>query len=62
MTLPKLYLRRREERRIAAGHPWVFSNEVATERSPLAGFAPGEFANVHAHPTSIPIRSSAHVW
>ncbi|MDX1431419.1 MAG: class I SAM-dependent rRNA methyltransferase [Gammaproteobacteria bacterium] len=49
MTLAKLILRRREERRVQAGHPWVFSNEVATDRTPLTGFTPGEFVNVLTH-------------
>ena len=37
MEIPLLYLKRREERRLRAGHPWVFSNEVDVERSPLSG-------------------------
>ena len=41
MTLPNLYLRRRRERRVQLGHPWVFSNEVAIERSPLTGLEAG---------------------
>ncbi len=40
--LPPLYLKKQEERRIRAGHLWVFSNEVDTGRSPLARFMPGE--------------------
>lgn len=49
MQLPPLYLKRREERRIQAGHPWVFSNEVDVERSPLSGFEPGAQATVVSH-------------
>jgi len=41
-----LYLKRREERRVRAGHPWVFSNEVDVERSPLGAFEPGELADL----------------
>jgi len=40
--LPPLYLKRGEERRLAAGHLWVFSNEIDAARSPLVGFAPGD--------------------
>jgi 23S rRNA (cytosine1962-C5)-methyltransferase len=36
-----LRLKRGEERRLAAGHLWVFSNEVDTERTPLGNFVPG---------------------
>lgn len=39
--LPELRLRRGEDRRLRAGHLWVFSNEVDTAATPLAGFEPG---------------------
>jgi len=41
-TYPPLYLRKGEERRLRAGHLWVFSNEVDVQRSPLDGFAAGD--------------------
>jgi 23S rRNA (cytosine1962-C5)-methyltransferase len=44
--LPELRLKPREDRRIAAGHLWIFSNEVDTARTPLAGFAPGAACRV----------------
>jgi 23S rRNA (cytosine1962-C5)-methyltransferase len=44
-----LLLKRGEERRLAAGHPWVFSNEVETERTPLSGFVPGALAELRTH-------------
>ena len=49
MSLPSLYLRRRQERRVQLGHPWVFSNEVAIERSPLTAFEAGDCVNVLSH-------------
>jgi len=49
MSLANLYLRRRQERRVQQGHPWVFSNEVAIERSPLTSFTAGECVNVLSH-------------
>jgi len=36
-----LRLRRREERRVLAGHDWVFSNEIDTAATPLKGLEPG---------------------
>lgn len=48
-ALRPLYLRKGEDRRIRRGHPWVFSNEVDVERSPLTGFAPGEAAALCSH-------------
>jgi len=45
-ALPELRLRHREDRRLAAGHLWVFSNEVDTARTPLTAFAPGSVARV----------------
>jgi len=41
-ALPPLYLKKQEERRIRAGHLWVFSNEIDASRSPLATFATGQ--------------------
>lgn len=43
---PVLRLRKGEERRLRAGHLWIFSNEIDTAASPLAGFAPGELVQV----------------
>ncbi|HVS76518.1 MAG TPA: class I SAM-dependent rRNA methyltransferase [Steroidobacteraceae bacterium] len=39
-------LKRGEERRIASGHLWVFSNEIDSDATPLAAFAPGDLAQV----------------
>ena len=47
--LPVIYLRRREERRVRLGHPWVFRNEVDVERSPLTALPAGETVLVCAH-------------
>ena len=41
LALPELRLKPREGRRLSAGHLWVFSNEVDTERTPITSFAPG---------------------
>jgi 23S rRNA (cytosine1962-C5)-methyltransferase len=42
MTLPVLYLKKNEDRRLRTGHLWVFSNEVDVARSPLPAFEPGQ--------------------
>jgi 23S rRNA (cytosine1962-C5)-methyltransferase len=44
-----LRLKRNEDRRLQAGHPWVFSNEVDTQQTPLPKFRPGELVRVLAH-------------
>jgi 23S rRNA (cytosine1962-C5)-methyltransferase len=46
MSLPPLRLRKNEDRRLRAGHLWVFSNEVDVERTPLTAFPPGEAVEV----------------
>ncbi|MFZ5491017.1 MAG: class I SAM-dependent rRNA methyltransferase [Pseudomonadota bacterium] len=46
MTLPALRLKRNEDRRLRAGHLWVFSNEVDIAATPLTGFAPGQLVTV----------------
>ncbi len=45
-ALPELRLRRGEDRRLRAGHPWIFSNEIDVAATPLAGFAPGQQVRV----------------
>ena len=44
----ELRLKRGEERRLAAGHLWVFSNEIDSDATPLAAFAPGDFAQIRS--------------
>jgi 23S rRNA (cytosine1962-C5)-methyltransferase len=46
-ALPILRLKRGEDRRLRAGHLWVFSNEVDIGATPLTGFASGAHARVH---------------
>jgi 23S rRNA (cytosine1962-C5)-methyltransferase len=48
-SLPALRLKRNEDRRLHAGHLWVFSNEVDTQQTPLGKFKPGELVRVLAH-------------
>jgi 23S rRNA (cytosine1962-C5)-methyltransferase len=45
-TLPELRLKRGEDRRLSAGHLWVFSNEVDTARTPLQSFQPGALCRI----------------
>jgi 23S rRNA (cytosine1962-C5)-methyltransferase len=44
-----LRLKKSEDRRLRAGHPWVYSNEVDTEATPLRLFEPGQPVVVEAH-------------
>jgi 23S rRNA (cytosine1962-C5)-methyltransferase len=46
LELPELRLKRGEDRRLAAGHLWVFSNEVDTARTPLTAFEPGALCRI----------------
>jgi len=41
-----LRLRRGEERRLRAGHLWIFSNEIDTSQTPLTSFEPGQLVTV----------------
>src|SRR5262245_32939928 len=45
-SLPELRLKHREDRRIAAGHLWIFSNEVDNDRTPLVRFGSGALCRV----------------
>ncbi len=44
--LPPLQLRRREDRRLRAGHLWIFSNEVDTAATPLTALRAGQLVRV----------------
>ncbi len=41
-----VFLKKGEDRRIRAGHLWVFSNEIDSKRSPVTDFGPGQVVNV----------------
>jgi 23S rRNA (cytosine1962-C5)-methyltransferase len=47
-TVPVLKLKRGEDRRIRGGHPWVFSNEVDNDATPLAKIEPGSTVRIHS--------------
>ncbi len=47
--MPVLRLKRNEDRRLHAGHLWIFSNEVDTAQTPLPKFTAGELVRVLAH-------------
>ncbi|HYW91744.1 MAG TPA: class I SAM-dependent rRNA methyltransferase [Gammaproteobacteria bacterium] len=49
MDLADLVLKKDEERRIRAGHLWVFSNEIDTARTGLQAFEPGQPVRIVAH-------------
>ena len=51
-ALPPLRLKKNEERRLKAGHLWVYSNEVDIDKTPLKDFTPGAAVSVedsHGH-------------
>jgi 23S rRNA (cytosine1962-C5)-methyltransferase len=48
IELPILRLKRDEDRRLSAGHLWVFSNEVNTTETPLTGFKAGDLCQVRS--------------
>ena len=48
MTLPSLRLKANADRRLRAGHLWVYSNEIDVAATPLNGFAAGDQAILEA--------------
>src|SRR5690242_14128695 len=48
MSLPPLILRKNEDRRLRAGHLWVFSNEVDIARTPLKAYQPGDLVEIQS--------------
>lgn len=49
MKTRTLRLKKDQERRLLAGHCWVYSNEVDTEATPLKGFEAGEAVEIVSH-------------
>jgi len=49
MDYRPLQLRKDEDRRLRAGHLWVFSNEVDVARTPLVDLEPGAAVTILAH-------------
>ena len=45
-ALPELRLKKNEDRRLRAGHAWVYSNEVDTKKTPLKEFSAGQWCHV----------------
>lgn len=46
--LPALALKKNEDRRLKAGHLWIFSNEVDTAKTPLTALEPGQLVDIQA--------------
>jgi 23S rRNA (cytosine1962-C5)-methyltransferase len=47
-NFPVLILKRNEQRRLDAGHLWVYSNEVDARKTPLSGFEPGSLVAIQS--------------
>lgn len=53
MSLKTLRLKKNEDRRLRAGHVWIYSNEIDTKATPLSGFSAGEEVFVEAFDKTI---------
>jgi len=49
MNAPDLRLKKDQERRLLAGHCWIYSNEVDTQATPLKAFEPGQPVQILSH-------------
>lgn len=49
VDFPVIKLRKDEDRRIRAGHLWIFSNEIDVAVTPIAKMLPGTMVSVHTH-------------
>lgn len=47
--MKSIFLNKKISRRIEAGHPWIFGNEVNTGKALDAAAKPGEIVNVYTH-------------
>lgn len=46
LNLPRLRLKKSEDKRLRAGHLWVYSNEIDTQVTPLKKFSAGECVTI----------------
>ncbi|TVO76620.1 class I SAM-dependent rRNA methyltransferase [Sedimenticola selenatireducens] len=46
MTFAPLRLKKNEDRRLRAGHCWIYSNEIDTAVTPLQGMEPGQLVEI----------------
>lgn len=46
MSYPSLLLKKDEERRLRAGHLWIYSNEIDITKTPLKAFMPGDLVRI----------------
>lgn len=49
MQYTHIQLKKNEDRRIRAGHLWIYSNEINTSTTPLNQFTPGQLVNIFDH-------------
>lgn len=49
MTTPQLRLNRNQDRRLRAGHCWIYSNEVDIKVTPLKDLVPGQAVDIVNH-------------
>lgn len=49
MSVPQLRLNKNQDRRLRAGHCWIYSNEVDTKASPLKDLEPGQAVDIVNH-------------
>lgn len=47
--LPVIRLKKNEDRRLRAGHLWVYSNEIDVKSTPLKNLIPGQEVRIEAH-------------
>jgi len=52
-NLPHIQLKKGEDRRIRAGHPWIYSNEIDTSITPLKNFLKGQDVIIEAYDNSL---------
>lgn len=49
MLATPLYLKKNADRRLRAGHLWIYSNEIDVNKSPLASFEAGQVVTIISH-------------
>ncbi|MDD2816808.1 MAG: class I SAM-dependent rRNA methyltransferase [Thiotrichaceae bacterium] len=61
MALAQVYLKKNADRRLHAGHSWIYSNEIDTQKSPLTSFQAGQAVQVLNHDATPTVMGTGYI-
>jgi 23S rRNA (cytosine1962-C5)-methyltransferase len=61
MALAQVYLKKNADRRLHAGHSWIYSNEIDTQKSPLTSFQAGQAVQILNHDATPTVMGTGYI-